>query len=319
MASTSQSFATSSGNSSWLPATSPAGLLVGSSRGKPYVSINPTSQAVPSVTTFSFATPVPAGVWGAAFGDIDAESITVSATDATGAPVAAADLGVTSFNYCDATPNSCSAPTLPLLLPTLTTAPTTVTAQDPLCPSTPANCNTQGGSIWIAPLVPLSTLTVTSTHKLVGSPAAQMWFASVARTVAGVITLGELPPVVVQLIEPDVVASTTTAADGSFTLPPVVPSADYSLRVDPAVLPDAPVIPIDVSAADLVSVALDVAPDPEPVVTPAPAAAPAAPELAATGSDTRALLGLGGALFAAGALAYGGALLSRTNRGRRES
>ena len=35
VASTSQSFATSSGNSSWLPATSPADVLVGSSRNKP--------------------------------------------------------------------------------------------------------------------------------------------------------------------------------------------------------------------------------------------------------------------------------------------
>ena len=322
VASTSQSFATSSGNSSWLPATSPAGVLVGSSRNKPYVSINPTSQTVPSVTTFSFATPAPAGVWGAAFGDIDAESISISATDATGAPVAAADLGVTSFNYCDATPNSCSAPTLPLLFPTLTSGPTTVTAEDPLCPSTPANCNTQGGSIWVAPLVALSTLTVTSTHKLVGSPAAQMWFASVARTVSGVITLGGLPPVIVQLVEPDgdVVTSTTTAADGSFTLPSVAPSADYALRVDPAVFPDEPAVAIDASTGDVVGVAVDVAPAAPPVVAPvvtpaAPAVAPAAPELAATGADTALVAGSGIALLVAGAGALSaGAVLRRGRR-----
>ena len=319
VASTSQSFARSSGNSSWLPATSPAGVLVGSSRNKPYVSINPTSQTVPSVTTFSFATPAPAGVWGAAFGDIDAESISISGTDATGAPVAAADLGVTSFNYCDATPNSCSAPTLPLLLPTLTSGPTSVTAEDPLCPSTPANCNTQGGSIWVAPLVPLSTLTVTSTHKLVGSPAAQMWFASVARTVAGVISLGSLPPVVVQLVEPDgdVVTSTTTAADGSFTLPPVVPSADYTLRVDPAVAPDAPVVAIEASAGDVLGVTLDAAPAPVAAPAPAPALPVAGParRLAATGSDAAPLAGIAIALIAAGAGTFAaGAVLRRGRR-----
>jgi len=324
VASTSQSFATSAGNSSWLPATSPAGLLVGSSRGKPYVSINPTSQSVPSVTTFTFATPVPAGVWGAAFGDIDAETIAVSATDATGAPVSAANLGVTSFNYCDAASNSCSAPTLPLVLPTLTTDATSVSAQDPLCPSSPANCNTQGGSIWVAPLVALSTLTVTSTHKLVGSPAAQMWFASVARTVAGVITLGTLPPVVVQLVEPDgdVIASTTTAADGSFVLPPVVPSADYVLRVDPAVAPDAPTIPIDVSTGDVAGVTINAAPDPLAEVTPVPTpaavlATPPAPELAATGADIGPVAGIGIALLVAGVAAFviAGVLRKRRSHG----
>jgi len=335
VASTSRAFGTSSGNSSWLPATSPAGQLVGSSQGKPYVSINPTSTTVPSTTTFSFATPTPVGVWGAASGDIDAESLTISATDATGAPVAAADLGVASFNYCDATPNSCSAQATPLVLPTLTAAATTVSAEDPLCPTTAANCNTQGGSIWIAPLVSLSSLSITSTYKS-GSPAAQMWFASVARTVAGVITLGTLPPVVVQLVEADgdVVASTTTAADGSFTLPPVIPSAEYSLRIDPAVAPQAPVVPVDVTAGDFTTVAIDaaevvVAPAPSPAPVPDPAtpvapvvpaaASPAAPELAATGTEIGTALGVGIALLAAGVVVFVGRAVVRRRRVGRES
>ncbi|WP_411699748.1 hypothetical protein [Conyzicola sp.] len=339
--STSRAFGTSSGNSSWLPTSSPAGQLVGSSQGKPYVSINPTSTTVPSTTTFRFATPTPVGVWGAAFGDIDAESLTISATDATGAPVAAADLGITSFNYCDATPNSCSAQATPLTLPTLTSTANSVTAEDPLCPTVGANCNTQGGSIWIAPLVSLSTLTITSTYKA-GSPAAQMWFASVARTVAGVITLGTLPPVVVQLIEADgeVVASTTTAADGSFTLPPVIPSATYELRVDPAVAPNAPTVPIDVSVGDSVAVAFDVVPflaaptpAPSPTAVPGPnpvpapavpaAAAPAPAELADTGTDPAPSLAVAVALLAAGTAAILAATLVGTvqppRRGRRES
>ncbi|GAB3605617.1 hypothetical protein GCM10027413_10260 [Conyzicola nivalis] len=335
--STSRTFATSSGNAAWLPATSPAGQLVGSSQGKPYVSVNPTSTTVPSTTTFTFATPAPAGVWGAAFGDIDAESITISATDATGAPVAATDLGVTIFNYCDASPNSCTAQATPLVLPTLTSTATSVSAEDPLCPTTPVNCNTQGGSVWVAPRVPLSTLSITSTYKS-GSPAAQLWFASVARTVAGVVTLGGLPPVVVQLVEPDgdVVTSTTTAADGSFTLPPVIPRADYALRIDPAVAPDAPVVPVDVSTGDSLAVALDAAPAaapapaPTPGPTPAPApaatapagtvvAVPAATELADTGAAAGAALGLGIALFAVGAAAVVAGPIVRGHRGRRES
>lgn len=316
VASDSRAFATSSGDSSWLPAASPAGALVGSSRGKPYVSINPVSATVPSTTVFSFAAPTPVGVWGAAFGDIDAESLTVSATDATGAPVAAADLGISAFNYCDAAPSSCSAASPPLVLPTLTGGAATVTAEDPLCPSVTANCNTQGGSIWIAPLVPLSTLSITSTYKA-GSPAAQMWFASVARTVAGVVTLGTLPPVLVELIDPagDVVTSTTTASDGSFTLPPVVPRPDYRLRVDPAVAPDEPLVPVDASAADVTGVAVDIAPAALPVPAEAPAA-PTAPTLPDTGADPAPLLAGAGVLVLLGA---GAVVVARTGRrgGRR--
>ena len=322
VASTSRAFATASGNSSWLPVASPPGQLVGSSQGKPYVSINPTSTTVPSTTTFSFASPTPVGVWGAAFGDIDAELLSISATDATGAPVAAADLGVTSFNYCDATPNSCSAQTLQLVLPTLTSAATSVSAEDPLCPATQLNCNTQGGSIWITPLVSLSTLSITSTHKS-GNPAAQMWFASVARTVAGVITLGELPPVEVQLVEPDgdVIASVVTEPDGRFALPPVIPADDYVLRIDPDVAPEAPVIPIDVSAGDVVSVVLDaeeVVPPVDPPVDPVvadPAAQAAARGLAATGTDQRPVVVIAAVLLAAGAVTLTVGAVVRKRRG----
>ena len=316
VASTSSSFATSAGSSSYLPATSPAGLLVGSSRAKPYVSINPTSTTQPSTTTFTFATPTPVGVWGAAFGDIDAESLTFSATDATGAAVSSADLGVTAFNYCEGTPNSCSAPPLPLVLPTLTSGATSVTAQDPLCPGTLGSCNSQGGSVWVAPLVSLSTLTISSTYKA-GSPAAQMWFASVARTISGVVTLGTLPPVLVELIDPAgaVVTSTTTAVDGSFTLPPVVPSSDYRLRVDPAVAPDEPLVAVDVSAGDVTSVAVDIAP--AVVGVPAPAGGAPAPTLPDTGATPGPLLAAAVVFLALGAGAIVGGR-ARHRAGRRE-
>jgi len=114
LTSTSRTLGLSGGGSSWLPADTPAGELVGSSRNKPYLSINPAANSAGSVstTTFTFATPTPVGVWGAAFGDIDAEVLGVSATSATGTPVAAADLGVTAFNYCftATTPNPAAAP-----------------------------------------------------------------------------------------------------------------------------------------------------------------------------------------------------------------
>jgi len=313
LTSTSRTLGLSGGGSSWLSADTPAGELVGTSRNKPYLSINPAANSAGSVstTTFTFATPTPVGVWGAAFGDIDAEVLGVSATTAGGAPVAAADLGVTAFNYCltMTTPNPCGGAPGLTPLPTLTSTATGVTAADQLCPVVTANCSTSGASIWVEPTVALTTLSVTSTFAS-GIPAAQMWFASVARTVAGVITIGELPPVTVQLVEPDgdVIATAPTAADGSFTLPPVVPAADYELRVDPASVPagfaaPAPVA-VDVSAGDLTTVAAAVVAAPVAVdpPVPAPAAVPA-PELAATGADVAPIIIGAGVLLVLGVIA----------------
>jgi LPXTG-motif cell wall-anchored protein len=313
LTSTSRTLGLSGGGSSWLGADTPAGELVGSSRNKPYLSINPAANSAGSVstTTFTFATPTPVGVWGAAFGDIDAEVLGVSATSATGTAVTAADLGVTAFNYCltTTTPNPCGGAPGLTPLPTLTSTASGVTAADPLCPTVAANCSTSGASIWVEPAVALSTLTVTSTFAS-GIPAAQMWFASVARTVAGVITIGELPPVIVQLVEPDgdVIATAPTAADGSFTLPPVVPAADYELRIDPASVPagfaaPAPVA-VDVSAGDLTTVAAAVVAAPVAVDPPVPApAAVLAPELAATGADVAPIIIGAGVLLVLGVIA----------------
>jgi LPXTG-motif cell wall-anchored protein len=315
LTSTSRTFGLSGGGSSWLPADTPAGELVGSSRDKPYLSINPAANSAGSVstTTFTFASPTPVGVWGAAFGDIDAEVLGVSGTTAGGTAVAAADLGVAAFNYCltTTTPNPCGGNPGLTPLPILTSGATSVTAADPLCPSVGANCNTAGASIWVEPAVALSSLSITSTY-VSGIPAAQMWFASVARTVAGVITIGELPTVTVQLVEPDgdVIAAAPTAADGSFTLPPVIPAADYSLRVDPASLPagfGAPdPVAVDVSAGDLTTVAAAVAPAPAVADPPAPLPAPAAipaPELAATGADIAPIIIGAGVLLVLGVVA----------------
>lgn len=304
--STSRTFDTSAGGSAWLPPESPPGQLVGSSEGHPYVSINPAanSAASPSTTTFTFATPTPVGVWGAALGDIDAESVEITATDATGAPVSSADLGVTSFNYCAAPrfASSCRDSAIRTVLPTLSATATSISAADPLCPTDSDHCSTSGASVWITPRVALSTLSVTSVF-VSGLPAAQLWFASVARTVAGVITLGAVPPVVVQLVDADgdVVTQTTTDSDGSFTLPPVVPASDYVLRVDPASLPSGVVfadVPVDVSTGDATGLALAVA---DAVPAAAPGAAPD-PALAATGQNLVPAVVVAAALMALGAV-----------------
>ena len=172
----------------WLPAGSLFGAVYGSSQAQPYLSLRPRADNAgsPSTTTYTFDGPTPVGTWAVALGDIDAEILTVTATDATGGPVTGTELGVTAFNYCDASPrsSSCSGQTAPYVLPTVTVTAGAVTAQDPLCP--PTDCDTQGASVSVQPAVPLRTLTVTSTWKQ-GFPAYQTWFATKRATITGAV------------------------------------------------------------------------------------------------------------------------------------
>ncbi|MBG6237854.1 hypothetical protein IWX78_000809 [Mycetocola sp. CAN_C7] len=259
-----------SGASAWIPAGTSFGDTFGSSQGKPYINLRPAADnaapASASTTVYEFAEPTPVGVWGVAFGDIDAESLSVSGTDATGNPVSAADLGAQeAFNYCDASPraSTCSGLAAPYAVPEVSSSASAVTASDPQCPVTSSRCDTTGEAIWFSPRVPLSSLTVTSSWKQ-GFPSYQTWFATNSRTVAGTIgsTCLETDTSDVQLIAPSgAVITSTTAVDGEFSLPPVAARADYSLRVDPASLPAGAIansVDVDVSDADSTDNALTV-------------------------------------------------------------
>ena len=93
IATNSLSPSTPGGTTTWLSASTPFGAQFASSKNQKYFSFSPTTGQAPSTTTITFATPTPANGWGFALGDVDAESIGVSATGANGSPVAVSELG----------------------------------------------------------------------------------------------------------------------------------------------------------------------------------------------------------------------------------
>jgi len=108
-----------SGRSAFLGASTGFGKQFGSSRQQPYITIASLGQQADdfSTTTISFADSTPAG-WGIAFGDIDADYVTMTATGPGGAVTpeqfGAQDsmAGDDYLNYCrDASPRPGSCTT----------------------------------------------------------------------------------------------------------------------------------------------------------------------------------------------------------------
>ncbi|THV28405.1 hypothetical protein [Glycomyces paridis] len=160
------------GANTWLGPNTPFGEVYGSSRDLGYALIRPYADAPgnPSTTTYTFAAPTPASGWGFALGDIDADTVTVSATGADGEPVPPAALGYQgSFNFCDTSPKPgvCSGVTV-FHQPTWTEATATLAGD--------GNDET-GGTGWFRPTVPITTLTFTFSA-LAGLPVYQTWFAT---------------------------------------------------------------------------------------------------------------------------------------------
>ena len=169
-----------SGGSAYLNASTPFGAQYGSSQNQPYVLLRPAKGNKPSTTTLTFASPPAAGSWGFTLGDIDADLATLSATDASGREVSAADLGYqSSFNYCQGRPlpSSCGGATG-------TDEPT----WDPATATLTGNVNdTNGASGWFRPAVAIKTLTIKFSAQT-GLPVYQLWVASSTRSIAGRVT-----------------------------------------------------------------------------------------------------------------------------------
>lgn len=251
------------GASSWLPASSSFGTRFGSSQDREYLSLRPAADNAgsPSTTTITFDVPAPVGGWGLALGDVDAETLVVTGTDADGDPVTGAGLGlVSSFSACDASPraSACSGLTAPYAVPTATTGATSVTLADPLCPTVGERCDTTGAAGWFSPTVPVRSLTVTSTWKQ-GFPTYQLWLASAEQAVSGSVTApctSDRDGVRVEALRPDgsVAASDTTGADGAWSLGGLLGTDDWRLRVVPATGADvdgAATTDLDLSGGDV--------------------------------------------------------------------
>lgn len=226
------------GTSAYLSAATPFGAVFGSSRGEQYALLRTAAHLGPSTTTFTFRTPAPASGWGFALGDVDADRVTISGTDETGAPVSAASLGYeSSFNYCAVSPRPSGCGTGPF-----TDRPTWDQATATLYGS---GSDTSGAAAWFRPTAPLKTLTFTFS-RTAGSPSYQVWFAALSRDISGTVTtisgdppppttlglLHDTPPYAPVLDADERPVTTTTARDGSYSFTGIMPGR-YIVSVDP--------------------------------------------------------------------------------------
>ena len=215
-----------SGASSSLGPGTPPGAKYGTSAGNPYLVLRaradtPTGS---STTTYTFDAPTPDTGWGFVLGDIDADQVALSATDATGAAVATAEIDswfAGTFNYAGRADQ-----------PTWSTTTATLAGNA-------AALDTDGAAGWFEPDIRLTSLTLTFTRRA-GFPVYQTWFVSRARPVGGTVedvsTVGECPPgdATLRLLSPSgtALATTTPAADGSYSFGELATQAGYTVRLD---------------------------------------------------------------------------------------
>ena len=144
--------------SATLTGSSPFGQVYGTSSGKTYLSSGLAAGKNSSTTTLTFNAATPVGTWGFALGDIDAESVTVTATNAAGAAVSTANWFQSAFNYQSGNTDQ----------PTWNAGTTTLVG----------NTNdTSGAAGWFKPTAAIKTITLTQT-KLSGFPSYQLWLAT---------------------------------------------------------------------------------------------------------------------------------------------
>lgn len=228
--STSSAATTPSGVSTWQANVTPVGEVYGTSRGKPYLNQRPNANnaASPAITTYTFASPTPASGWSFVVGDIDADGATIAGTDVNGDAVPVDALGFQgAYNYCDrAGGPSCDtskAHDLPTWDPATATLTGNATATD-----------TEGASGWFSPSVPLETLTITYQWRS-GFPVYQTWFATKTFAASGAVRVNGAAYGGAKLTIRDAsgtaVATTTTAGDGTWSVPGLVSTSGYTVSV----------------------------------------------------------------------------------------
>ncbi|MBO2988647.1 SdrD B-like domain-containing protein [Leucobacter tardus] len=255
------------GGSTWLPESTSFGAEFGSSRNQEYISVRPAGNraGAPSTTTYTFSSPSPVGTWGFSLGDVDAEILGVTATDADGNPVSGEQLGlVETFNYCGQAGGPSCDQSQAFALPTSTISETGVALEELGCPTSQDLCDTAGASAWFSPTVPLKTLSITSEWKS-GFPSYQTWFSTRAQSVGGAVAADCAldGSAAVQLLDAAgaVVATAPVDGQGAYVFPVVAGGTGYSVRVDPSTLPTgatSTAVPVEVARDDVAGVDLAV-------------------------------------------------------------
>ncbi len=218
-------------SAAWLDTWTPPGAIYGSSKTKQYLNLGPISSTQPSTTTYTFQTPTPASGWMFALGDVDAETLEISAKDSLGNPVSMTDLGHKSnFNYCNYSsglPTSCGGAQA-------TVTPNWDNSTGRL--EAPSSVDTNGASAWFEPTVSLSSLTVKSISRS-GFPVYQTWFAALSRDITGTITGAagcsnvDLE-VVLRDSNNEIIATTTSDANGSWAFSSIATYEDWKVSVN---------------------------------------------------------------------------------------
>lgn len=215
-----------SGVSAFLGPSTPPGAKYGSSAGNPYLVLRPRADTptAPSTTTYTFGAPTPDTGWAFVLGDIDADQVRLSATDAAGVPVPAAEVSSWfrgTFNYAGAADQ-----------PTWDAATSTLTGN-------PGAVDTDGAAGWFEPDVRLTSLTMTFTRRA-GFPVYQTWFVSRARPIGGTVddvsTVGTCPlaGITATLLSPfgQPLASAVPGSDGTYTFGELATQDGYVVRLE---------------------------------------------------------------------------------------
>ncbi|AWT41035.1 hypothetical protein DMT42_00930 [Streptomyces actuosus] len=229
-----------SGTSAFLGPGTPVGARYGTSQGRTYVNLRTAAGRTPSTTTLTFESPTNAGTFAFTLGDIDADSVRVSATGADGQPLTAAELGWQgAFNYCQSSPkpSSCGP----------TGTDTDQPVWDPATSTLIGNgADTTGAAGWFQPTVPVTSITLTFSMQS-GFPIYQLWTSSLSSQIAGRLAsdCGTPSGQEVRLLDengapvlnPDgTPVTTTTDAQGNYAFADIAPgqyqvsttSADYT-------------------------------------------------------------------------------------------
>lgn len=217
----------------WLTVDTPFGAVFGPSGPSTSIQFLKTrvDDETTATTTFTFASPVPAGVLGFAVGDIDVDQVVISGTTGDGTPVTGEQLAGTTFNFCDVAepkPETCDGVDAPYAIPTWDPATRTV--------SDPADEDSDGASASFRPTVTISSLTFAFSSVSSSSPSYRLWFAALSSSVTGTVAFpagSAKVPVTVKLLGTDgtTLATTTTDDSGSYSFPSVVAAPGLKIEL----------------------------------------------------------------------------------------
>ncbi|MBU3675143.1 MAG: carboxypeptidase regulatory-like domain-containing protein [Solirubrobacteraceae bacterium] len=230
---------------SWLTAATPFGAVFGPSGPSPVRQFLSTrvdgNEDTVATTTFTFARPTPAGALGIAYGDIDVDALTISATDANGNVVPGSALVGNTFNFCQVptdVPTECAGEEIRTDIPVWT--PTDTGGTFTPNPPPPDDRDTAGASGWLRPATKIKTITAVfrATDDNSGTPSYRTWLAALGFRVTGQVTTTsgrEIEDVLISLYSPDgeLLDTVRTNSNGDYSFPNFAAGPDYEVRISP--------------------------------------------------------------------------------------